>query len=208
MPEGEFLTVVGPSGCGKSTLLDLLSGLTQPSSGQILLDRRPITGPGLDRGVVFQQYALLPWRTVGYLLLPLATSAPVLGVVALVLGVGNGLSNGIIMTLGADVAPAATWAAFFVAWRLMHDGGMFVGPLAVAGLAVVAPLSVAAVVVGGASFLGAAVMWRCIQIYITWPLVAGAASPARSAPSETPEALSKSRTLTAVEVSVTTEAIR
>lgn len=63
VPEGEFLTVVGPSGCGKSTLLDLLGGLTQPSSGQILLDGRPITGPGLDRGVVFQQYALLPWRT-------------------------------------------------------------------------------------------------------------------------------------------------
>lgn len=63
VPEGELLTVVGPSGCGKSTLLDLLGGLTQPSSGQILLDGKPITGPGLDRGVVFQQYALLPWRT-------------------------------------------------------------------------------------------------------------------------------------------------
>jgi NitT/TauT family transport system ATP-binding protein len=60
---GEFLALVGPSGCGKSTLLDLLGGLTKPSSGQILLDGEPITGPGLDRGVVFQQYALFPWRT-------------------------------------------------------------------------------------------------------------------------------------------------
>jgi NitT/TauT family transport system ATP-binding protein len=60
---GEFLTLVGPSGCGKSTLLDLLGGLTTPSSGRILLDGRPVTGPARDRGIVFQQYALFPWRT-------------------------------------------------------------------------------------------------------------------------------------------------
>jgi len=60
---GEFLTLVGPSGCGKSTLLDLLGGLTAPTSGRILLDGRPIEGPARDRGIVFQQYALFPWRT-------------------------------------------------------------------------------------------------------------------------------------------------
>jgi NitT/TauT family transport system ATP-binding protein len=60
---GEFVVIVGPSGCGKSTLLDLLGGLTSPSSGTILIDGHPVVGPALDRGLVFQQYALFPWRT-------------------------------------------------------------------------------------------------------------------------------------------------
>ena len=60
---GEFVTLVGPSGCGKSTVLDLIAGLSKPSAGSLTIDGRPITGPGLDRSVVFQQYTLLPWRT-------------------------------------------------------------------------------------------------------------------------------------------------
>ena len=61
--KGEFVSIVGPSGCGKSTLLDLIAGLTKPSVGEILLNGKIITGPGLDRGIVFQQYALYPWLT-------------------------------------------------------------------------------------------------------------------------------------------------
>jgi NitT/TauT family transport system ATP-binding protein len=62
--QGEFLAIVGPSGCGKSTFLDMVAGLAQPSSGEIFIDGKLITGPALDRGIVMQGYALFPWRTV------------------------------------------------------------------------------------------------------------------------------------------------
>jgi NitT/TauT family transport system ATP-binding protein len=62
--KGEFLALVGPSGCGKSSFLDMVAGLATASGGSVAIDGRAVEGPGLDRGVVFQGYALFPWRTV------------------------------------------------------------------------------------------------------------------------------------------------
>ncbi|WP_201840143.1 ABC transporter ATP-binding protein [Microvirga zambiensis] len=62
--EGDFVTVVGPSGCGKSTLARIFAGLTMPSSGQALYDGKLIQGASKERGMVFQELAILPWRTV------------------------------------------------------------------------------------------------------------------------------------------------
>jgi len=63
--QGEFISIVGPSGCGKTTLLNMIAGFLPISGGSINIDDKPIKGPGADRGVVFQTFALFPWKTVG-----------------------------------------------------------------------------------------------------------------------------------------------
>jgi NitT/TauT family transport system ATP-binding protein len=64
IPKGQFVCLLGPSGCGKSTLLNAVAGFSLPSSGSIVADGKLVTGPGPERGMVFQEYALFPWMTV------------------------------------------------------------------------------------------------------------------------------------------------
>ena len=64
MARGEFVCVIGHSGCGKTTVLNILAGLDTPSAGSVIVDGKEISGPSLDRAVIFQGHSLLPWRTV------------------------------------------------------------------------------------------------------------------------------------------------
>ena len=62
--DGDFIAVIGPSGCGKTTMMSMLAGFQKPTSGKVLFDGNPVTGPGPERGVIFQEYGVFPWLTV------------------------------------------------------------------------------------------------------------------------------------------------
>lgn len=106
---------------------------------------------------------------VSYVVLPFTDDFWTLTAAAVVMGIGNGFGNGLIMTLGADVAPPATRVEFLAAWRLTHDAGMFLGPLAVGAAATVAPLAVAVAGLGLVSTIGGGFMYRYIPRFVPWP---------------------------------------
>ncbi|KRP85515.1 ATP-binding protein [Bradyrhizobium pachyrhizi] len=62
--DGDFIAVIGPSGCGKTTMMSMLAGFQKPTTGRVLFDGQPVTGPGPERGVIFQEYGVFPWLTV------------------------------------------------------------------------------------------------------------------------------------------------
>ncbi|WP_433283708.1 MFS transporter [Pseudonocardia sp. CA-142604] len=125
-----------------------------------LMDRRGRRGVAVASLLAF---------AAAHVALPLATTAVTLGAVTLLMGVGNGLSNGVIMTLGADAAPADARAEFLGAWRLCHDLGMLAGPAAIAVVSAAAALGAAALSMGGLAAVGAGVMARWVPKRLPGP---------------------------------------
>jgi MFS family permease len=120
-------------------------------------------GAIMDRyGRVFVAVPSMVVLGLGFLLLPLTHATPTIAVVAGLMGLGNGISAGVVMTLGADVAPAESRTQFLGGWRLCADLGNAAGPLIVSAVTVVAPLAAAAVTMGVLTWTGVAWLARWI----------------------------------------------
>lgn len=127
---------------------------------------------------------------LGFLLLPLTHGAITIGLVACILGLGNGISAGIVMTLGADQSPADARTQFLGGWRLFADTGGALGPLIISGVTLFAPLFVAALAMGGLAWLGSGWLIRWIPAYPVHPRLSQRrmAQPGASSDQETPSA--------------------
>jgi MFS family permease len=120
-------------------------------------------GSAMDRfGRAWVGVPSLALLGVAHLLLPLTSTLWQVTAVAVLMGIGNGIGSGLVMTLGADVSPAAGRPVFLGAWRLVTDTGVAVGPLVVSAAAAVATLGVASLTVGGIAFVGAAALARWV----------------------------------------------
>jgi MFS family permease len=102
---------------------------------------------------------------LGFLLLPLTGTPPGITAVAALMGLGNGISAGVVMTLGADAAPATERAQFIGGWRLCNDLGSAAGPLVVSAVSTVAPLAAAAVTMGVLTWAGSAWLVKWVPAY-------------------------------------------
>jgi MFS family permease len=102
---------------------------------------------------------------LGFLLLPLTSDPLTIGLVAALMGLGNGISAGIVMTLGADASPADARAQFLGGWRLCSDFGNALGPLVISAVTLVAPLAAAAVTMGALTWLGSGWLAKWVPAY-------------------------------------------
>ena len=127
-------------------------------------------GAIMDRfGRVFVAVPSMLVLGLGFLLLPLSSGALSIGAVACLMGLGNGISAGIVMTLGADASPAANRTQFLGAWRLCADLGNAAGPLVISAVSLVAPLAVAAVTMGLLTWAGSGWLVRWVPVYAAGP---------------------------------------
>ena len=127
-------------------------------------------GAIMDRfGRVFVAVPSMVVLGLGFLLLPLTSGPVTIALVACLMGLGNGISAGIVMTLGADASPPADRAQFLGGWRLCADLGNAAGPLVISGVSLVAPLAVAAVTMGLLTWLGSGWLARWVPVYAVGP---------------------------------------